>query len=57
MGWGISPHPSNDSTLIFFGKLFSGFENLITKCDFNAFRSIIKHSKVPKSHQGIIATF
>jgi hypothetical protein len=28
------------------GKFFSGFENLITKCNFKALRSRIKHSKV-----------
>jgi hypothetical protein len=40
----------------FVGKLFSGFENLITLTNYNwnfkAFSSIIKHFKVPKTHQG-----
>jgi hypothetical protein len=48
---GISPHQ-----LEFFGKFFSGFENLITltnfKWNFKAFRSRIKHFKVLKTHQG-----
>jgi hypothetical protein len=43
---GISPHQ-----LEFFRNFFSGFENLITKCNFKAFRSRIKHFKVLKTHQ------
>jgi hypothetical protein len=39
--------------LEFLGEFFPGFENLITfKCNFKAFRSRIKLSKVLKTHQG-----
>jgi hypothetical protein len=61
-GWGISPS-SNDSRgdiplqLEFFWKFFSGFGNFNNfKCKFKAFRSIINHSKVLKTHQGAIST-
>jgi hypothetical protein len=45
---GISP-----VSVRFFLKSFSGFENLITKCNFKAFRSKIKHFNVLKTHQGV----
>jgi hypothetical protein len=44
--------------LEFFWKFFSGFENFNNfKCHLKAFRSRIKHSKVLKTHQGVISTF